>query len=200
MSTHIYIEGGDSREDQIRCREAFRTLIGKLGFAAAKRMPRLFACGGRNGALDDFTTAHANGKPGDFIALLVDSEEPVANPSAPWEHLKARDNWARPPGAEDDQVILMITCMETWIVADRAALKEHHGQKFQENALPPLVNLEQRSRKDVHERLVHATRHCSNAFAKGKRSFEILAKLDPAVLRQHLPSFVRLEWILRAKL
>lgn len=31
VSSHLYIEGGDSKEDQIRCREGFRKLIGKLG-------------------------------------------------------------------------------------------------------------------------------------------------------------------------
>ncbi len=39
-----------------------------------------------------------------------------------------------------------------------------------------------------------------SAYAKGKRSFEILEKLDPAVLKQHLPSFVRVDRILKEKL
>ena len=42
--------------------------------------------------------------------------------------------------------------------------------------------------------------NCSNAYAKGKRFFEVLGKLDPATLAQHLPSFVRLQRILRSKL
>jgi len=39
-----------------------------------------------------------------------------------------------------------------------------------------------------------------SAYSKGKRSFEILEKLDPAVLKQYLPSFVRVVRILEAKL
>ncbi len=94
----------------------------------------------------------------------------------------------------------MTTCMETWIVSDRSALQEHYGHKLQENALPPLNNLEERNRYDVHDSLTHASRNCSNAYAKGKRSFEIVGKLDPAVLRQHLPTFVRVDRVLNANL
>jgi hypothetical protein len=200
VSAHLYIEGGESKEDQIRCREGFRKLIGKLGFAADKKMPRLTACGGRNSAFDDFKTAHSHSKKGDYIAMLIDSEGPVADGEKTWEHLKTRDNWDKPAGADDEQVLLMTTCMETWIVADRAALKAHYGHRFKENALPLLIDLEKRNRKEVHDKLTQASSDCSNAYAKGKRSFEILAKLNPTVLKKHLPSFVRLERILKKKL
>ena len=198
MSAHIYIEGGESKEDQIRCRAGFRKLIEKAGFSEGK--PRLSACGGRGSAFDDFKTAHAGRKAGDYIAMLVDSEDPVADIENTWAHLKGRDNWDKPAGAVDEQVLFMTTCMETWIVADREALRDHYGHKLQENALPPLFELENRNRHNVHDKLVHATRNCSNYYSKGKRSFEILAEIDPAVLRQHLPSFVRIDRILGEKL
>lgn len=200
MSAHLYIEGAESKEDQVRCREGFRNLIGKLGFASGKRMPRLSACGGRNSAFDDFKTAHESSKPGDYIAMLVDSEDPVADVEKPWDHLKARDNWEKPADAVDEQVLLMTTCMETWIMADRETLKRHYGHKLEESALPPLNDLESRGRHDVHDKLVRATRNCSNAYSKGKRSFEVVAKLEPAVLRQHLPSFERMERVLEDNL
>lgn len=199
MSAHLYIEGAESKEDQVRCREGFRNLIGKLGFAASKKMPRLSACGGRNAAFDNFKTAHAQRKPGDYIALLVDSEDPVADGDKTWEHLKTRDNWDRPAGADDGQVLLMTTCMETWILADRAALKKHYGHKLQENALPPLIDLERRNRKEVHDKLTQATRDCSNAYAKGKRSFEVVGILNPTALSS-LPAFARMASVLKAKL
>ncbi len=199
MSAHLYIEGGESKEDQIRCREGFRKLIGKLGFAAGKKMPRLSACGGRNAAFDDFKTAHGCSKEGDYIAMLIDSEDPVADGNKTWEHLKTRDNWDKPAGADDEQVLLMTTCMETWIVADRAALTEHYGHKLQENALPPLIALENRNRKEVHDKLTQATRNCSNAYAKGKRSFEVVGVLSPTALSS-LPAFARMARVLKAKL
>lgn len=198
VSAHLYIEGGESKEDKIRCREGFRKLLEKAGFSG--RMPRLSACGGRGSAFDDFKTAHSGRKAGDYIAMLVDSEDPVADLEKTWDHLRCRDQWDKPAGAVDEQVLFMTTCMETWIVADQAALREHYGQKLQENALPPLVELENRNRHDVHDNLVHASRNCSNAYSKGKRSFEVLAKIDPAVLKQHLPSFVRMDRILKKKL
>jgi hypothetical protein len=91
----------------------------------------------------------------------------------------------------------MMTCMETWIVADRDALKGHFKHKLHENAPPHLNDLEQRERHDVFAKLEHATRDCSNAFKKGNRSFKILAKLNPAVCSKHLPSIERLEGILK---
>lgn len=198
MSAYIYIEGGESREDKIRCREGFRKLIEKAGFSGI--MPRLTACGGRESAFDDFKTAHAGRKVNDYIAMLVDSEDPITDLEKTWDHLKRRDQWDKPAGAMDEQVLLMTTCMETWIITDQAALQEHYGQKLQKNALPSLIELENRDRHVVHDNLVHASRNCTNAYSKGKRSFEVLAKIDPAVLKQHLPSFRRVDRILKEKL
>lgn len=198
MSAHLYIEGGESKEDQIRCREGFRRLWEKAGFTG--RLPRLSACGGRNSAFDDFKTAQASAKAGHFVAMLIDSEDPVTDGEQTWAHLKTRDNWDKPAGADDEQVLFMTTCMETWIVADRATLKTHYGHKLQENALPPTNNLESRSRSDVHDELAHATRECSNAYKKGKRSFVVVGELNPAALQPLLPSFARAIRILNAKL
>jgi hypothetical protein len=131
--------------------------------------------------------------------LLIDSEDPVDDPDKTWTHLKKRDDWDRPSGATDEQVLFMTTCMETWIVADRASLREHYRDKLQENALPPVYNLENRSRQDVQDKLLRATRDCPNKYSKGKRSFEILGKLDPEALRS-LPSFARAIRILQEKL
>jgi hypothetical protein len=198
VNARLYIEGGESKEDQIRCREGFRKLIGKAGFVG--KLPRLTASGGRNAAFDDFKTAHAKAGQDDYIAMLIDSEDPLADVEQTWAHLHNRDGWVNPAGARNEQVLFMTTCMETWIVADRAALRAHYGSRLQESALPPLVDLEKRDRHDLHDNLVHASRDCPNAYAKGKRSFEVVAKLDPAVLKEHLPSFVRADRILRANL
>ena len=200
MSAAIFIEGSklgeDSKEMDVRCRKAFHALLDPI---CPKRKPSLHPCGGRDRAFKDFRTAHKLGK-ATFVALLVDTEDPVEDLNQPWEHLKDRDNWDRPHGAEDEQVFFMATCMETWIVADRDALKRHFKHKLQESALPPPNDLEQRERQDVLGKLEHATRECPNAFRKGNRSFDILAKLSPSVLRRNLSSFERMERILKEKL
>jgi hypothetical protein len=198
VSATLYLEGGasgaDSKDQQIRCRAGFRKLLEKCDYK--KRMPRLFACGSRDAAFDDFKIALAGKGEGDYVALWIDSEDPLTDLEVAWEHLKRRDNWMQPTGANDDQVLLMTTCMETLIAADHAALTDYYGDKLQRSALPLLVNLENRGRHDVQDKLVHATRNCANAYAKGKRSFEILAKLTPATSGKYLPSFVRTRRIL----
>ena len=199
----LFRSGGNSKEEKIRCREAFSTLLQRQGFRG--RMPRLTACGGRGAAFDDFQTAHATAKPGHFVGLLIDSEDPLAMPKDPqeqqtWEHLRQRDGWATPNGATDQQVLFMTTCMETWIAADRASLREHYGQGLNENQLPPTDQLESRHRHAVQDALQNATSNCSNAYRKGKRSYEVLAKLNPVVLAGLLPSFARAMAILEQNL
>jgi hypothetical protein len=199
----IFLEGGgDSKELHVRCREGFRKLLEQCGFGG--RLPRLNACGGRGSVFEDFSTEHSNNTRGNYVAMWIDSEEAMSDIEAAWQHLAnvtSVPKWTKPVGASDDQVLFMTTCMETYIVADHAALKQHYGGKLQQSALPAVnKDLEQRSRREVQDKIVHATRYCSNGYAKGKRSFEILGRITPAVLQKYLPSFVRACRILTAKL
>jgi len=196
VSARIYIEGGgDSKELHIRCREAFHQLFRSCGFSG--RMPRFVACGSRNNAYEGFKTAHASAD--GFVALLIDSEDPIADIEKTWTHLQKRDGWAKPAGADDEQVLLMTTSMETWIVTDRAALRTHFGSRLQESALPALNNIEQRDRKAVFDALQHATRDCKIQYEKGKCSFALVTILSPQALRS-LSNFVRFERVLNKKL
>ncbi|MEX0794755.1 MAG: DUF4276 family protein [Pirellulaceae bacterium] len=197
MKAKILIEGGasgnDSKQQQIECRQGFRQLLGNLGLS---RLPELAACGSRENTFKRFKSAHKNATPGDYIAMLVDSEDPVADIEKPWQHL----TWEQPSGVTDDQALLMTTSMETWIAADREALREHYGDKLSEKALPSQQNMESRGRQDIFDNLRKATRQCKIPYAKGKESFLILGKLDPRELEKHLPSFVRCRRILKEKL
>lgn len=204
VKAFIYVEGGaageNSKELTIRCREGFSKLPDRMGFTGRK--PRLVACGGRGAVYDRFVTGHSN-QVADYVAMWIDSEEPMSSWDAAWEHLqkvKTVPKWARPEGAEDEPVLFMTTCMETWIVADRDTLAGHYGNDLQQNALPPLDKLESRSRDQVQEQLMHATRDCSKACEKGKRSYNILGLLNPAVLEKRLPSFKRAKQVLDQKL
>lgn len=199
MKAILYVEGGgDSKELHARCREGFRKLLESCGFTG--RMPRIVACGGRDAAFEDFRTAQAKRQSPDFLALLIDSELPLANLDSTWQHLSENEGWLRPASALDEQVLFMTTCMETWIVADRSALISHYGSGLRIVALPSLHELETRERETVLHGLEQATRDCSNAYQKGKRSFEVLAKLNPDTLEQHLPSFSRMRLILNNRL
>ena len=201
VKAYIYIEGGgDSKELHSRCREGFRQLLECCGFTG--RLPRLVACGGRSATFRAFVIAHAHSPKGTYVAMLVDSEDPVADIEKPWEHLRNRveDNWPKPAGADDEQVLMMTTCMETWVVTDRATLRAHYGAGFQESALPALVSMESRDRGVIQDALADVTRECKNPYAKGKRSFDVVGKLVPATLATHLPSFQRFQRVLDKKL
>lgn len=199
VSVTIYLEGGgDSKELHIRCREGFRKLLEGCGFNG--RMPKLVAGGGRGHTFDYYRTAHRASGSNSIILMLIDSEDPMSDIEETWAHLKDRDDWDRPDGAEDEQVLVMTTCMETWIVADRAALRAHYGNNLNENQLPAVVDLEERGRQGIQDALERATSLCSNKYQKGKRSFQVLAVLTRATLEQHLPSFVRDMRILEATL
>lgn len=203
MKVTIYVEGGgDGKYQHIQCRQGFRKLIEKAGFVG--KMPGIFACGGRNAAFDDFKTAMNSRLPTDYPVLLVDSEDPIAANITPWAHLKARDGWTPSQDVSDDQAQLMVTCMETWIMADRVALHSVFGPTLHENALLPEQNLEQYDRHRVQDTLEHATRNCGNrAYKKGKRSFQVLEVVNPNTLKQRLPYFKRfietLEKLLRSQ-
>ena len=132
--------------------------------------------------------------------MLIDSEDRVSDIEETWEHLRRTDGWQRPRGAMDDQVLLMTTCMETWIVADQAALREHFGQGLRPNALPSPTNLESRSTGDVQSSLENATRGCAAPYTKGPRSYEVVGKLNPDTLESSLPSFGRARRILDDRL
>lgn len=199
MKVRLYIEGGGDRSSlHIRCREGFQKLLERAGFAG--RMPSTKACGSRNAAFDDFKTALRTATTGEYPVLLVDSEAPVNQ--SPWQHLRSRDGWERPSGADEDQAQLMVQCMESWCVADRSALRRFFGNGFRESALPAPDGLEAHAKEAVQEALADATHDCGHqrGYEKGKRSFELLGQLDPAELKKHLPHFVRLCEMLDARL
>lgn len=169
------------------CRQGFSEFIKNAGFAG--RMPRIVACGSRGDAFDYFKTALAAGQ--DTVFLLVDAEGPVraaATDMKPWQHLKSRDNWDRPKSATDDQCHLMVQVMESWFLADVAALESYFGQHFRRAALPQNPRVEEVSKPDVESGLRQATcRTSKGVYAKGKHSFEVLAALDPFKVRQNSP-------------
>ena len=203
MNDTIYLEGGGGKKDskalKLNCQKAFNTLLEKMGYSG--RMPRLVASGSRDDTFSDFKIALKSPKDR-YIAMLIDSEDPVRNPEKPWGHLRRRDGWDRPDRSDDEDILLMMTCMETWIALDREALREYYNKrgKIQESALPPLSGIEGRHRHDVQNGLMQATRNTTQPYAKGKVSFELVGMLNPDVLEEHLVAFQRMKRILDEKL
>jgi hypothetical protein len=190
VNVTIFVEGGgDSKELRTRCREGFSKLIKNMGFAG--HMPRIVACGGRDNTYEMFKTAVASVGHDEYPILLVDSEDLISS-DRPWEHLSLRDSWDRPAGAGDDQAQMMATCMETWIMADHGALQKVFGSCLRGGSLFPANNLEERSRQELLAALKSATDNCgkNKGYDKGKRSFQLLAELNPRSL-ENLSYFSR---------
>ena len=189
----VYVEGGgNSKALRAECRRGFAYFFEKAGLKG--RMPRISACGGRQHAFDDFRHALQNPKNDRFTVLLVDSEEPVARGCQPWEHLKRRDRWERPAAATDDSCHLMVQCMESWFLADKAALEQYFDNGFNRNSLPRREEVEDVSKQDIERGLSRATRQCkrTGAYHKGRHSFAVLAELDPEKVTAASPHAKRL--------
>lgn len=120
-----------------------------------------------------------------FIVLLVDSEGPVDPRHTPWEHLRTRDHWNQPAAVADDQVHLMVQCMEAWFLADRDALTDFYGPDFNDNALPSNPDIEHIAKTDVIRALENATRHTSTKgrYHKTYHGFKLLGLIDPIRVR-----------------
>ena len=206
MSVTVYVEGGgDGAGLKARCRRGFQELLKNAGFGG--RLPRVVACGSRGVAFDKFETALREGDT--YPILLVDSEDlvadanlPDAEPGGAWRHLAQRDDGGqRPPGANDDQAQLMVTTMETWLIADRQAVIAYFPD-MNKNALPPDSELESRRKSDViDDGLRKATQRSSKGrYHKGNHAFDLLGRVNPDELRRRLPHFQRFVAALDARL
>lgn len=182
----IFVEGGgDASSLRAECRHGFSCFFAAAGCQG--KMPRIIACGSRNDAFASFCTAIGQGE---RAFLLVDSEDALddvcqrGQPERwrPWEHLKRRDQWEKPPAADDMACHLMVQCMEAWFLADRETLQSFFGQGFNPKVLPAKENPVERLSKDqVFSALARATQNCQakGKYGKGEHSFKILARLAP---------------------
>ena len=199
MKVRIYVEGGgDGRNLRTRCRRGFSAFLEKATLAG--HMPRIVASGGRRAAFDDFCAALNASDQEEFVVLLVDSEGPVPQGPGPWHHLRARDGWDQPAEATDENVHLMVQCMENWFLADRDTLAAYFGKGFNPNALPGHRDIEEVAKTDVLDGLRNATRQCqSGRYDKGRHSFAILERADSAKILVASPHAQRLVDTLREK-
>ena len=178
VSVRVYVEGGSPGKLESKCRKAFSQFFMNAGLSG--HMPRVIACGSRNNALRKFRTALAQSGSEEIPLLLVDGEERVGPKSSAWQHLESRDGWRRPAGARVEHAHLMVQCMESWFLADVAALESFFGPGFRSTALPRRNDIENISKDDVFKHLKTASKGSKRrAYDKGNHSFEILAQIDP---------------------
>lgn len=198
MKVTIYVEGGGENNNALRtkCREGFSGFFQKAGLEG--HMPKVVACGSRNDAYNRFCIAIRQAASAEFIVLLVDSEAPVEVGGNPWQHLKVRDNWGMPEGVTVEQSHLMVECMENWLLADPKCLIQYYGDKFNSKALSANPNIEEIPKKDVIHSLQEATKNTQKgSYSKGKHSFDLLARIDPAKVVNKAPHAKKLIVVLR---
>ena len=166
----------------------------------AGHMPKVISCGARQNAFEKFHVALMSRKEEEFIVLLVDSEDPVGYGTGPWEHLERRDGWGKPLGATDERVHLMVQCMEAWFFTDTDSLAEYFGRDFNRNTLPRRREVEEIAKDEIFRKLRSATQRCAKGrYGKGRHSFDILARVDPAMVFAVSPYSERLITTLREK-
>ena len=201
----IFVEGGGDKKNP-DARRRLRVGFGKLlQRAEIYPLPEVIACGGRSDAFQEFKRVVGGESP---VMLLVDSESAVSpeNSDHPWAHLAEQENdgWKKPKGARDDDVCLMVRCMEAWILADPKALAEHYEIGHDEDELQKLDGLSVESVSPS----VAVKRHLNFVADKGGRSkyhktrdgFALIGKIDPFRLEKSSPHAKRFFKILRDKL
>lgn len=189
----IYIEGGGahSEKQDREFRAAWRAFFEK---ADLKRMPATFRGSGRDQAFKAYCHAVTTRRSDELPLLLVDSEDLVKTGHDAWKHLKARDNWPKPKGAGNEDAFLMITCMETWFVADRATLKAFFP-KLIEKHIKQWPDLEKVPKPAVLAALKKATAKCATCYdekAKGNAGFKLLGRLRATEVEKSCPAAKRL--------
>lgn len=186
MTVTLCIEGGgDNRRLGAQFRECWTSFFEAAGLRG--RMPKVIRGGSREQTFDRFARVIASPSPEVVPLLLVDSESPVIGDHSAWRHLREHDGWRKPAGAGEDDAFLMVQVMETWFLADRNALRYFFGPRFLESALGDRAELEQVPKTTVLQALRRATRECSSRYSKGKVSFELPARIDPALVEAACP-------------
>lgn len=197
----IYAEGGGNAN---LSRNKLRTglnqfLVPLCRLARARQIFwSVIPCGPRSVTFESFRLALRK-HPAAFNVLLVDSEAPVSQ--SPWQHLEERDGWTV-PDSPDEQCHLMVHSMESWLLADPAALAGFYGQGFRPKALPKVADVETIPKEKIAAALQHATRETQKGpYHKIRHGPDLIGRLDPAQVRQRAKHcdrlFVTIETLLR---
>ena len=169
--------GGESNATKAALRQGMDEFLRPLKDAVRKKaLPwKLVCCGPRKEAFQRFQNAVKN-RAAAVNVLLVDAEGPVNQ--LPRRHLRDRDGWNLSFTGENT-VHLMVQTMETWIVADPAALSKYYGQGFRTNRLPKATDLEPVPKADVERSLREATEKTQKRdYQKIKHASDLLKRID----------------------
>jgi len=186
-AVEIYMEGGGTGKGAADLRRGINEFLGELNAAVRSKgwHWNLVLCGSRHEAYDTFNHARDRARESEIIVLLVDAEVPV-KASTTVEHLRTQEDGLDFTGVPVEHVHLMVTTMETWIIADRTALKKYYGQGFHEKSLPLHENLEEVSKKAVADALDRATTRTKTKgrYHKIRHASQLFELIDPGEVRR----------------
>ena len=147
-------------------------------------------CGSGESALDSFL----NPLPKDAGALRIllrDSEKAVDDVSKPWQTLGKK----RPAWAGDDDVYLMVQCLESWLIADIEAVRQHYDGRgrpcFNDQKIPKWPDVEAVHRHTVQQVLEAATGTCGEPYHHAHGNV-IIGRVKLEGLKQRVRSAARL--------
>lgn len=180
----IYVEGGGEEGDG---RAKLR--IGLQAFIKSLRQDRsvswnITASGGRKATYDEYCQALTD-HPHALNILLVDSEAGVREGCSPWTHLRERrgDGWSAQ--GPEDRCHLMVSMMESWLLADPEALARFYGKGFHPSALPSRFDVEAIPKAEVEEALKRATQDTHKGkYHKIRHGTDLLALISPEKVQQ----------------
>lgn len=169
------------------------------GAPELKGLVKAFYGRGREDTIHDFLRAKSQHP--DFVhILLLDSEE--ADDGALFRRLQQQANWRVPSGLVITEQLVgwMVQLMESWFLADRAALRKYYGSDLHENSLPRNPKVEEVPKEDVLDGLKRATKSTGKgAYHKGAHAMRLLELLDPPAARSTARNCDRLFQILIAQ-
>ena len=145
------------------------------------------ACRGRDRAITRFGRVSSPDS-----LLLIDSEGDDLNGLRQTVASRARLQGAL------DRTFFMVQLMEAWFLADREALREFYGPRFNTRLLPNNPQPEAIQKNDVLNRLREATRGTpKRIYDKTAHAPGLLNLLNPAAIYAACPNFTRLIDFLR---
>lgn len=181
-----------------RLKPGFRNLFARhVNRAREKRIRFKMIAGGSNAETVKGFLISCRKNPSDFNVLLVDSEGPAPSASDAIRALRSRSYWDRSAAVDDGQINFMVQAMEAWFIADRRALTNHFGNRFNADSLPNPRNSESIPPQGLTDSINQALR--ASAARRGRRRYDkardgarLLELLDESTVRQNCPSFGRL--------
>lgn len=128
-----------------------------------------------------------------FVLFLLDSDAPLEDGETPKAFLQKQNPKWDLHKAEENQCHLMVQMMESWFFADKDALAEFYGQKFNRNALSKNTNVEKIKKATIESGLENATKNTQKGiYHKTRHGAKILELINPQKVHKSAPNCKRL--------